>query len=306
MQSEAIFNIGDVSQKTGVAAVTLRAWERRYGLIKPERTPKGHRFYKQANIDDIQRIISWLNRGVAISKVSALLASNEITTRVDGSDNYWLKTQEDILVELIKLKPRSLNQQIDLLNKSTPFISLCENVYQPLQVLLQARWQLEGHGYELERQLWQQCWQRQITLMTLRADKQKSNAHCILVNLGSELPSLDYWLFHGLLLQSGVRIDAINSIKDIACLNRLDQTTGLPIILFADRRLDTIETKQLAKLIRLWLGDLFCAGRMADIHSEKLTELEIKFAGGSAGQSWQSAKFQNWLTCKRESQCHIS
>ncbi len=295
MQSEQIFNISDVSQQTGVAAVTLRAWERRYGLIKPERTPKGHRCYKQANIDEIQQIIGWLNRGVAISKIAPLLASNEEFKGVSERDNHWLKTQQDILTELIKLKPSSLNQLLDLLNKSTPFISLCENVCQPLQLLLKDRWQAEEHGYELELQLWQQCWQRQITLMTLRADKQKFHAHCTLVNLGSELPSLDYWLFYGLLLQAGVRIDAINNIKDIACLNRLNQDAGLPIILFADRRLTIIEMKQLSKLISSWLGDSFCAGRIADIHSEQLTELEIKFRGGSASHCWQSAKFQAWL-----------
>lgn len=295
MQSEPTFNIGDVSQQTGVAAVTLRAWERRYGLIKPERTPKGHRFYNQANIDDIRKIITWLNRGVAISKVATLLASNELITLVPDVDNHWLTTQEYILAELIQLKPRSLNQRLDLLNKSMPFISLCENVYQPLQILLEERWQVKGHGCELELQLWQQCWQRQITLMTLRADKQKSHVHCTLVNLGSEHPPLDYWLFHGLLVQSGVRVDAINNIKDILCLNRLNQNAGLPIILFADRRLELIETKQLAKLITSWRGDLFCAGRMADIHREQLTDLAIKFKGGSAGQCWQSAKFQAWL-----------
>lgn len=295
MQSEQIFNIGDVSQQTGVAAVTLRAWERRYGLIKPERTTKGHRCYKQANIDEIEQIVGWLNRGVAISKVAPLLASNEQFKQMPESDNHWLKTQQDILTELLKLKPRSLNQLIDLLNKSTPFISLCENVYQPLQLILKDRWQAEDHGYELELQLWQQCWQRQITLMTLRADKQKFYAHCTLVNLGSELPALDYWLLHGLLLQAGVRIDAINNIKDIACLNRLNKTAGLPIILFADRRLNLPEMKQLSKLITSWLGDSFCAGRIADIHREKLTELDIKFKGGSASNCWQSAKFQAWL-----------
>ncbi len=295
MQSEKIFNISDVSQQTGVAAVTLRAWERRYGLIKPERTPKGHRCYKQANIDEIEQIVGWINRGVAISKVAPLLANNEQFKQVPETDNHWLKTQQHILSELIKLKPRSLNQLIDLLNKSTPFISLCENVYQPLQLILEERWQAEEHGYELERQLWQQCWQRQITLMTLRADKQKSHAHCTLVNLGAELPSLDYWLFHGLLLQAGVRIDAINNIKDIACLNRLNQDPGLPIILFADRRLNLPEMKQLSKLITSWQDDSFCAGRIADIHREKLTELDIKFKGGSASNCWQSAKFQAWL-----------
>tara|TARA_R110002050_G_scaffold9504_1_gene33375 strand:+ start:534796 stop:535701 length:906 start_codon:yes stop_codon:yes gene_type:complete len=295
MPSEPIFNIGDVSQQTGVAAITLRAWERRYGLIKPERTAKGHRFYTQANIDDIRKIIAWLNRGVAISKVAALLASSELITLVADGDNHWLKTQEEILTELIHLKPRHLNQRLDLLNKSTPFISLCENVYQPLQILLKERWQNEGHGNELELQVWQQCWQRQITLMTLRCDKQKSHLHCSLVNLGSEHPSLDYWLLHALLLQAGVRVDEINNIKDIACLNRLNQTAGFPIILFADRRLKLGESKQLAKLITSWLGDIFCAGRMADIHREQLTELAIKFKGGSASQCWQSAKFQAWL-----------
>ena len=37
------FPIRVVSQRTGVNSVTLRAWERRYGLLKPLRTPKGHR-----------------------------------------------------------------------------------------------------------------------------------------------------------------------------------------------------------------------------------------------------------------------
>ena len=70
MLSKKTYTIGDVSQQTGVASVTLRAWERRYGLIKPQRTAKGHRLYNQGNIQDIQHILSWLNRGVAISKVA--------------------------------------------------------------------------------------------------------------------------------------------------------------------------------------------------------------------------------------------
>lgn len=298
MQSNSTFNIGDVSQQTGVAAVTLRAWERRHGLVKPQRTPKGHRLYTQADIDEINQIVSWLNRGVAISKIGALLANDDIIKHMPEVNNHWLKIQEDIQAELTKLKPRSLNQLLDLLNKSTPFISLCENVYQPLQVLLQARWLGERYGYELELQLWQQCWQRQITLMTLRADKQKSRAHCTLVNLGFEPSSLDYWLFHGLLLQSGIRVDAINSIKDITSLNRLNDVAGLPIILFADRRLETNETKQLDKLLTSWLGDLFCAGRMTNIHNEQLTNLGIKFKGGSASYCWQSTKFQSWLASR--------
>ncbi len=40
-----LYPIRAVSRLTGVSAVTLRAWERRYGLIVPSRTAKGHRLY---------------------------------------------------------------------------------------------------------------------------------------------------------------------------------------------------------------------------------------------------------------------
>lgn len=67
--------IGEVSALTGVNAVTLRAWQRRFGLVIPARTPKGHRLYTSGNIQEIHEINAWLAKGVAISKVKPLLMS---------------------------------------------------------------------------------------------------------------------------------------------------------------------------------------------------------------------------------------
>lgn len=67
--------IGEVSALTGVNAVTLRAWQRRFGLVIPARTPKGHRLYTSENIQEIHEINTWLAKGVAISKVKPLLMS---------------------------------------------------------------------------------------------------------------------------------------------------------------------------------------------------------------------------------------
>lgn len=54
MSSErAVLRIGEVSRRTGVAVPTLRAWERRYGLLEPERTEGGHRLYRE---DDVHRV----------------------------------------------------------------------------------------------------------------------------------------------------------------------------------------------------------------------------------------------------------
>ncbi len=49
--------------------VTLRAWQRRYGLLKPQRTDGGHRLFNDADIDRIREIKRWIDNGVQVSKV---------------------------------------------------------------------------------------------------------------------------------------------------------------------------------------------------------------------------------------------
>lgn len=72
-----LFPIREVSRATGVNSVTLRAWERRYGLIQPTRTDSGHRLYSAADIETVRNILAWLERGVAVSKVGKLLERSQ-------------------------------------------------------------------------------------------------------------------------------------------------------------------------------------------------------------------------------------
>lgn len=44
------YRIQSVSQQTGVPPVTLRAWERRYGLLTPYRSPSNYRLYSDRDI----------------------------------------------------------------------------------------------------------------------------------------------------------------------------------------------------------------------------------------------------------------
>jgi MerR family transcriptional regulator, light-induced transcriptional regulator len=68
--------IGVVSMITGVNAVTLRAWERRYGLIQPVRTANGQRLYTHRDIEQIRRALALVDRGVPISRVRDLLEAD--------------------------------------------------------------------------------------------------------------------------------------------------------------------------------------------------------------------------------------
>lgn len=71
-----VYPIRTVSTLTGVNAITLRAWERRHGLVKPVRTEGGHRVYTRADIDKVHRILSLIENGVAIGQVQQALAAH--------------------------------------------------------------------------------------------------------------------------------------------------------------------------------------------------------------------------------------
>ncbi len=62
------YNLKAVLQETGIGADTLRAWERRYGLPKPQRTRGGHRLYSQRDIHLIKWLVARQAEGLSISR----------------------------------------------------------------------------------------------------------------------------------------------------------------------------------------------------------------------------------------------
>lgn len=82
------FPIRTVSEITGVNAVTLRAWERRYGLIKPSRTPKGHRLYSRRDIKLVEEILGRLSQGMAISQVARDILENGQSDRIENNETW--------------------------------------------------------------------------------------------------------------------------------------------------------------------------------------------------------------------------
>ena len=62
-----IFNIKAVVAQTGLNPATIRAWERRYGLPKPQRTRGGHRQYSQRDVDMLNWLIARQEEGMSIS-----------------------------------------------------------------------------------------------------------------------------------------------------------------------------------------------------------------------------------------------
>jgi methanogenic corrinoid protein MtbC1 len=62
------FNLKAVVKQTGLKPDTLRAWERRYGLPTPERSPGGHRLYSQGDIDTLKWLAARQREGLSIRR----------------------------------------------------------------------------------------------------------------------------------------------------------------------------------------------------------------------------------------------
>ena len=66
------YRIGDVARYVGVSTHALRAWERRYGTVKPQRTPGGSRLYDAAQIDRLKTLKNLTDFGHSIGEVAQL------------------------------------------------------------------------------------------------------------------------------------------------------------------------------------------------------------------------------------------
>lgn len=59
------WSIGGAAEQVGVAAATLRTWDRRYGVGPAERTDGGHRRYTSLDIDRVRTMSELIAGGAS-------------------------------------------------------------------------------------------------------------------------------------------------------------------------------------------------------------------------------------------------
>ena len=72
MPEAGLLRIGELSRRAGVSPELLRAWERRYGLLRPTRTPGGLRLYSSDDLRRVQEMQRHLADGLAAAQAATL------------------------------------------------------------------------------------------------------------------------------------------------------------------------------------------------------------------------------------------
>jgi MerR family transcriptional regulator, light-induced transcriptional regulator len=111
------YSIRDLDKLSGIKAHTIRVWERRYGIVKPQRTGTNRRRYGDADLRRIINIAILRRNGFKISEIARFTESE-----IDGKVSFLSKevfnsdTQIDSLVmAMVDLSENAVN---DLLNRS--------------------------------------------------------------------------------------------------------------------------------------------------------------------------------------------
>jgi len=65
-----LLRIGELSRRLGVSDHVLRAWESRYGLLQPVRSPGGFRLYSEADESRIRRMQAYLADGLSAAQAA--------------------------------------------------------------------------------------------------------------------------------------------------------------------------------------------------------------------------------------------
>src|SRR5436309_15713095 len=62
--------IGEFARRVGVTPELLRAWEQRYGLLQPVRTPGGFRVYGEEDAERVARMRRGLDEGLSAAEAA--------------------------------------------------------------------------------------------------------------------------------------------------------------------------------------------------------------------------------------------
>jgi DNA-binding transcriptional MerR regulator len=122
------YSIKDLERLTNVKAHTLRIWEKRYGIVDPNRSDSNIRSYTDEDLKKLLNV-SILNRhGIKISKIANMSVQelNQKIMEVIKPESDYLSQIESLVVSMIELNEERFEK---ILNQSIIKIGFEESLY---------------------------------------------------------------------------------------------------------------------------------------------------------------------------------
>ena len=149
--TEGRLRIGELARRTGASPAVLRAWEQRYGIIEPQRSPGGTRLYSERDEQRIHTMQAHMADGLSAAQAARAALAGEaprgirsLAEAADGPATSELDASARTLRSALAALDRELAEQaLDRLLASFTFETVASEVLLPYLADVGARWQ---HG----------------------------------------------------------------------------------------------------------------------------------------------------------------
>ena len=137
----ASLRIGELSNRSGVSPHVLRAWERRYGLLRPVRSSGGLRLYSLDDLERVQRMRGHIAEGIAAAEAAALVSGTRSPDEPASAAVAPESARRDLGAALESFDEPLAHRVVDELLSATTVDVLLRDVVLPYLHDLGDRWQ---------------------------------------------------------------------------------------------------------------------------------------------------------------------
>lgn len=136
---ETTYPLRAAARLTGLSAEVLRAWERRYGVVEPQRTAGGSRRYTAADLEKLRLLKAAVDAGHRIGRVAQMSPEELQACAEDIQPHDWARL-DDILDTVDRLASNELRNMLALQMSTLGPSRFAREFAAPLLEEVGARW----------------------------------------------------------------------------------------------------------------------------------------------------------------------
>ena len=282
------YPIRTISELTGVATTTLRAWERRYGLLKPDRTAKGHRIYSSQDIELIKEIVRLLKNNHTISEAILITRNPGLNAGMEAdSDAHWSNYQQRILKAIESFNEQKLDKVYNEALSIYPVDMVTGQVIIPVLNTLGANWQSRETGIAEEHFF--SAFLRNKLGARLHHESQRSRGRKILVScLPGEYHELGILLFCIAAMGHGYQILYLGTDLPPSQLPLVVQRTDVAAVLISASNIEQFDSqleKEIVTMIKALPVPVMFGGQLSAGCAETVSKQGAHNLGADHGRA---------------------
>jgi MerR family transcriptional regulator, light-induced transcriptional regulator len=140
--TEGHLRIGELSRRVGVSPELLRAWELRYGLLQPSRSPGGFRLYSSADEERVKRMRAFQTQGLSAAEAARLALESTATPEAPPGEGPVVLDRDPLAKALERFDEPAAQEAFDRVLSAVSVESLLRDLVIPYLHDLGERWEV--------------------------------------------------------------------------------------------------------------------------------------------------------------------